>query len=245
MPKKIIDEEYLDKLKALDLIEDDENNPRLVLKLKGDGAKVTEKFNIRVYKNKKDKLLMIHNDDYTLERLVNHGGLVADEGKRLIFIDDAAWSFPIGGALCGVYDKGRDEYHWREIEVRYFQGKRYKRKKYMDRFRERTMEIIHDIDPDKKKTKIKICTGAILEKAKRSLRSEGYIVDIEEIGEPLQTWLEERARRYVEEVADKDIYYDPKEVPRKDLGKRYRQVLGYIRKKGLYYLAKGKLFRRK
>lgn len=235
----VIDEDYLEQLKALDLPLKESKNQWLVLHMHGDGDRASSKFNIQVYENSEGRLTLVTNDQDTLDGLLEGREPVSLEGKRIIQIDDSGWGFPLGGVLCGAHDSEIDRTIVREVEVEYFQGERYQRKEYLDRFRDRALEIVSMLSPSIDSTVIKICTGYVNIEAKKALREQNFaLVQVDEIGEPLQTKLEEQNRRYIKQLIGKDLYYDPKGMSRKEIAQRYQQAIEYAREHNLWHLVK-------
>ncbi len=97
-----INRELFDKIKKLGLPNKKENNPSLLLHVHGDGVTASEKFNVKVYKNKKGGLSLVTNDEETLNRLLRNEKPAKKEWT--IVIDDSGVGFHLGGALVGVYD---------------------------------------------------------------------------------------------------------------------------------------------
>ena len=237
--KEVIDQEYLDLLKSLELPVKVQANPWLVLYKHGDDLRAPTVFNVQVYQNKEGRLTLVTNDKDTLDRLLAGEDKIDEEGKRIILLDDSGWGFPIGGVLCGVYDFKTDQFHAREVEVEYFQNDNFDNQLYLDRFRDRALEIIEEINPSLEETVIRICTGYINIKAKDSLReSGGLLVTVAQIGEPLQTLLEEEHRKYIEELIGEDLYYDPKELSEQAISQRFHEVVNFAERNDIMHLAK-------
>jgi hypothetical protein len=239
-----ITQDYLEQLKALGLPTEKRPNPYLVLFMRGDGERAPSNFNIQVYTGKKG-LRLVATDKLTLDRLLSgkssidtEGKRIITEGKRIITIDDSGWGFPLGGVLCGAYDAGTENFYWREIEVEFFQDPQFKNKEYLERYKERLIEIIEEINPPADGTLIKICSGYVISRARESLRERSYTVEVTEIGEPLQSWLEEQNRRYIEQLVGRDVYYDPKRLSKEEVAKRFNEVVTFARENDLMHLAK-------
>lgn len=208
--------------------------------MRGDGERASPKFNFTVYSNSAGQLKLVTNDFSTLERLLRGEGLQSEEGKRIILMDDSGVGFPIGGVLCGAYDAQTGQFYFREVEVEYFQGQDFSNRAYVVRFRERALEIIDAIEPNQEETVVKICTGFVNTKAKEALRSRKLlVVEVAEIGEPLQSRLEEEHRRYVSGlVGGAEIYYDPKALPKSQIPDRYHKAVDFARSHNLTHLLK-------
>ncbi len=233
-----ITQDYLNKLKAIGLPTKDLPNPSVVLFMYGDGIRASPKFNFQVYGGRKG-LTLVTNDKATLDRLLSGEALPDLSGKRIILMDDSGWGFPVGGVLCGAYDEQTRTFHLREVEVEFFQGLRFTNHDYLERFKERAFEIVDEIGPSLDDTVIKICTGYVNTVAKEGLRERGfYLVDVDEIGHPLQTWLEEQNRRYVKNLLRQDLYYDPKTLTKREIARKYGEVMNFARHNNLMYIVK-------
>jgi len=237
--KLVIDKAYLKKLELLKLPKKGSTNEWTVLHMYGDGKQVSKKFNFQVYKDKKGILTLVTNDFNTLDRLLAGEKRVSEEGKRVILIDDSGWGFPLGGVLCGAYDLMAKRFYWREVETKYFQGTEFQEKCYLERFKERALELIDEINPNKKETIIKICTGYINSKAKEELRKHDFlVVEVDEIGEPLQSLLETQHREYIKNLVGKDRYYDPKTVTSSKIAKKFDYTVNFAKENNLMHLVK-------
>ncbi len=232
-----INRDYLEKLRKANLLNVKPKTEWVILHKRGDGIIASPAFNFQVYKNKKGNLTLVTNDDSTLQRVLR-GERISEEGKRIVLIDDSGWGFPLGGVLCGAYDFQTNQFYKREIEVEYFQGERFQRKSYLERYRERAIEIVDKINPAPEETMIKICSGYINLKAKEALRENFLVVEIDRVGEPLQSWLEGEHRKYLQERVRKDIYYDPKGLSKGKIARRYDEVIKFAEKYNLMHLAK-------
>ena len=62
---------------------------------------------------------------------------------------------------------------------------------------------------------------------REKLRRLGYDVRVVEITGLLQVQLEEVYRRYVLREVGADIYYDPKDMRKSDIPRKYRESLAY------------------
>ena len=234
-----IDKKYLQSLQALDLPSREPRSEWVILHKQGDGKRASTKFNFQVYTNSRGVLRLVTNDFPTLQRLLEGRGEVSEEGKRIVLMDDSGWGFPIGGVLCGAYDFQTGRFYWREVEVEYFQGERFQNKAYLARYRDRALEIVHEINPSLEETIIKICTGYINTRAKEALRQGNFfIVEVAQIEEPLQTLLERQNKEYVRALVGKDVYYDPKGMPTAEVARRYREVVSFAQRMSLMHIVK-------
>lgn len=233
-----IDKMYLDRLKSLPLPTKNRSEPFILLDMQGDGKKAHTNFNLQVYKNKKGHLTLVTTDVQIVRQLLEGKEKTSDVGKRIILIDDSGWGFPLGGILCGAYDSQTKNFYVKEIETDFFQGEKYQNKLYLDRYKERAVEILNEIKPNPTETIIKICTGYVNTKAKDILREMGFLVEAEEIGEPLQSWLESQHKEYVIRLIGTDIYYDPKETSKPAISRKFNEVIAFANAHNLTHLLK-------
>jgi len=233
-----ITEDDLRKLKKLGLPSINPKSQYVVLHMHGDGTRASTAFNFQVYTGRKGYRL-VTNDKTTLDRLLSGEAPIDVKGKRVLLLDDSGWGFPIGGVLCGVYDAETGKFYQREIEVEFFQSPRFGKKEYLERYKERALEIIEKIAPSIGETVIKICTGYINTKAKEVLRERNfYLVEVDKIGEPLQSWLEEQNRLYVERLIGRNLYYDPKALHQTQVPARFHEVVEFAETHNLMHLVK-------
>ena len=121
----------------------------------------------------------------------------------MLQIDDSGWGSIIGGACIGVYNTDNNKLYSRLIPVKYFQGKKFKDKDYLDA----AWDIaIHGMTSVCKgtintKTTVQICRGFLLSKIREmflSLKNEFLNVEFVEINKPLQPLLEEQFSKSLE-----------------------------------------------
>lgn len=238
MYSRSIDEEKLEKIRELDLRENELGNWQ-VLNMNGDGERAPENWNVAVYENKYGDLTLVTNDKRTLDDLLEGKERPSEEGKRIIQVDDSGWGFPLGGVLAGVYDLETDDFWVREITPEFFQDPEFSDKKYLDEYAKQVLDVFKEFEPSREDSLIKICTGYINDGAKGKLRRKGYeMVEVDRIGEPLQSTLEESHRKYIIDNYGEDVYYDPKELGEGEIAQKYREVLEFIEENGLWEEAK-------
>lgn len=235
METKIVDESFLKQVEALDLPKKQENNPWIVLHVFGDGKRASPKFNVKIYRNKKGIFKLVTNDFHTLQQLLE-GKNTRKKFERVIMADDSGWGYPCSGVLVGVHDSETNMLMFREIDVKYFQDPLFSEKAYLQEYARQGIAIIDELNPDKNSTLIQICTGYVNTALKDQLREKGYHVEVAEIGEPLQTALEEEHKKYIMKLGLD--YYDPKEVPPEKIPSMFQHVLEQMKKKNLTHLAK-------
>ncbi len=158
--------------------------------------------------------------------------------ERIISIDDSGWGSPLLGVLIGAHDTLTDQIVTGEIPVNYFQSPQFKKKGYLDQAALVTLRLLDRLNASPEGTLIRICTGCIHTKTVQTLRDKGYHVETTAIGEPLQSNLEKIHAEYVRKGTGADIYYDPKETERKDLGKKFYGNIEWIKENNAWHLAK-------
>ncbi len=232
-----IGHDYLERLRTLPLTAVKQSSPWVVLYMCGDGRLASTKFNFQVYRNKRGELSLVTNDKPTLQRLLE--GREAESRKRIVQMDDAGWGYPLGGVLCGAYDFQTGRFYRGEVRVEYFQGELFRRKSYLESYRDVALQIIDKINPDTKNTMVKICTGYVNTEAKKALRERQFlVVEVDEIGEPLQSWLEAETQDYIRALTGEDVYYDPKALPKREVARRFGEAVRFARERNLMHLAK-------
>jgi hypothetical protein len=242
---RIINSEMLDKLKALGMPEVKENNPWLMLHIKGDDTKAPGSWNAKVYRNKAGILKVVTTDMDILDSLLTNTApstpvSVATEkkSKRVITIDDSGWGFPLMGVLIGAHDSQTGQIIIEEIKVEYFQSPYFETKLYLKQAVIATMRLLDRLKASPDGILIKICTGYIHTEAVRVLIENGYTIERGVIGEPLQSRLEAEHAEYVKKATNAGIYYDPKELDKKEIGRKFHEVIAWIKKHNARNIAK-------
>ena len=106
----------------------------------------------------------------------------------MIYIDESGWGSLIGGVAIGLYNSGTGEFYSEIIPVKFFKGKKFKSKGYLNEAYRIVIEGLGIILSD---DKITICRGYILSKVREYFdRYRGYKWKTGEIGQPLQGYLE-------------------------------------------------------
>jgi hypothetical protein len=95
---RIINSEKLDKLKALGMPAVKENNPWLMLHIKGDDTKAPCSWNAKVYRNKAGILKVVTTDMDVLDALLTNtaqsdsvSAAIKRKPNHIITIDDSGW----------------------------------------------------------------------------------------------------------------------------------------------------------
>ena len=231
-----IDEIILEKIKALGLPEKKENNPYILLHVYGDGVRASNKFNAKVYEGKKG-LKLVTNDYHTLMNLIENKIVSEKDYKRIIYIDDSNWGCAIGGVLVGAYDTLAKKVKIKVIDVKFFQEPLFSQKAYLDEYAKNGIELVNEFNTNPNDALIRICTGYLNTKLKEELRKIGFNVEVAEIGEPLQTEIENKAREYVKSFGY-DKYYDPKQLMPAQITDEFNKTISWLKEKNLMKFAK-------
>ena len=171
---------------------------------------------------------MVTNDDHTLKCLMNGESNRPVKVNRVISIDDSGVGFLLGGVLCGIYDSETDKVKTAAVDAKYFQGESKDNKMYLDEYSKACLKLVEELNPDKKTTLIKICTGYINSKAKDDLRKNGYYVEVCEIKGRLQDELEYAHKNYLDYEFGYRDYFDPKGASPKELANEFRKVKKWV-----------------
>ncbi len=207
MDVRMIDEACLERIRGLGLPCAKDRSPYVVLSVRGDGARAPEKWNARVYRDKRGRLKLVTVDLKTLTDLLE--GRPRTLKMRTMMVDDAGWGFPLGGVMIGASDGSRVEAGL--VPVDYFQGERFERHEYLGYAASVTLELLRRFGASPDDTLVEICTGYVNVGSKEALRKAGYEVKVAEIKGLLQDELEKRFAAYVKGLGY-DGYVDPKET---------------------------------
>jgi hypothetical protein len=253
MATQPITQTQLEMLRKLGLPEVKENNQWLLLHLKGDGEKAPQSWNARIYTNNAGSMKAITTDMATLAALLD--GRQQDqqmvppakpEASRVISIDDSGWGFPLLGTLIGLHDSLDNSIRISEVPVKYYQSPFFERKDYLYEAANQVVRLLGDLqhpnsdifDPRTVDVLFKVCTGYVNTGIVRELRERGFKVETCAIGEPLQSALETAHMNYIREKTRADIYYDPKELDKAEIPKKFGEIVKWIEKNNAWSLAK-------
>jgi hypothetical protein len=224
MDVKPIGPDCLGRIRKLGLPGVEENDPYVVLSVRGDGVRASQKWNARVYKDKHGRLKLVTVDLRTLQDMLE--GRLAAVKRRTVSVDDAGWGFPVGGVLIGASDGLTIETGL--VPVEYFQGEKFERHEYLVSAAALTIELLGRFEARADDTLVEICTGYVNVGSKEALRDAGYEVKVVEITGPLQDGLEKRFAAYVKDLGYPG-YVDPKETH--DSKERFEDVLRWVLEK--------------
>ncbi len=211
-----------------------ENNRYLMASFKGVEAKgITPKWNVKIYTYsvKKRGHSLVCVDKHVLRKLLDedYDSFVPPD-LAVLRIDDAGWGFPLCGVMVGVSDE-RDV-RTAAVPVEYFRHdtrNNFHTKRYLKRYAELAVQLLDQFGASPDTHRIEICTGYVNQPLREKLRRMGYDVRVVEIKGLLQDRLEEMYRVYVREAVGADIYYDPKDMDKSEIPRRYGECLRYGR----------------
>ena len=110
-----------------------------------------------------------------------------------IQIDDALWGSLVGPTFIGAYRPETDEFAYGAVDVRFFQGRPFARKRYLQETTNVIRRLLESLRADDAET-LEICTGGIFDHAGRNL---GYEVRRTKITGRLQDLVEGVATDYL------------------------------------------------
>jgi len=156
-------------------------------------------FRALVTKNRQGVFKLSSNDAHTLERLLSGKGFPVSE-KPVVWIDDAGGGCPIGGVLIGVFEEKTGRFLFREIPVKFFQGKNMREKAFLREIADAAAGLLEELGVSPNSARIQVCSGHLNTLAKERLRELGFEVDMScPIGDPLQSLIENAHLAYLKE----------------------------------------------
>jgi hypothetical protein len=230
MDVKAIDEGCLERIRRLGLPAVKDNNPYVVLNVRGDGARASPKWNARVYRNRAGRLKLVTVDLKTLQDLLEGRAPAAKRAgaikKRVISVDDAGWGFPLGGVMIGATDGKTVETGL--VPVDYFQDGPFERREYLKYAADVTLGLLERFRAYPDTTLVEVCTGYVNAGSRKALREAGYEVRVAEIKGLLQDELERHFAAYVRGLGYAG-YFDPKETH--DPRKPFESIINWVEEK--------------
>jgi hypothetical protein len=209
-----------------------ENNPHLLKSYAGvEESGITPKWNVKIYAfNKKKKgHSLVCGDKNVLSVLLDEDyEALVTPNLQVIRIDDAGWGFPLCGVMVGVSDE--KTVLTAIVPVEFFRNdtdNRFDEKHYLKYYADLAIRLLHTFGATPDNYRIEICTGYINKLLKEELRKFGFDVRVVEITGLLQEELEAQYRKYVLEEVALDIYFDPKDMKKADIPRRYQASLNY------------------
>jgi hypothetical protein len=115
----------------------------------------------------------------------------------------------------------------------------YEKKRYLQEYTRKGFTLLELIGTTPQTHRIEICTGFINIMLRDALRQRGYDVRVTEIKGLLQDRLEDLFKDYVRKETGIDLAYDPKEMKKEDIGKKYYSVLNWGKKNAPHLLKSG------
>jgi len=214
------------------LVSRSENNRYLLASFRGvEGGGISPKWNVKIYRYsiKRRGHSIVCVDKYVLRKLLDedYASFIPPD-LQVLRIDDAGWGFPLCGVMVGVSDEQKVK--TAVVPVEYFRAETehgFHTKRYLIKYAELALELMKDFEANRETHRIEICTGYVNQGLRERLRGIGYDVRVVEIKGLLQSELEERYGRYVLEEVGADIYYDPKDMKKAKIPRRYRESLAY------------------
>ncbi len=124
-------------------------------------------------------------------------------------VDDAGWGDLVGGCVVVVRRVETDEYYVGEIPVELFQEPKFKTKQYLDKAVEIVENGLKSLNVHRGE-EIRICTGFVLSKARRTISQQGYIVTPTKIVGETQRLAERMFLKTLEKIGLKLDEEDPR-----------------------------------
>ena len=209
-----------------------ENNPYLLAAYVGvEENGITPKWNVKIYTyNKKKKgHSLVCVDQHILSRLLEEDfDSFIPPDLQVLRIDDAGWGFPLCGVAVGVSNEV--EVQTAIVAVEYFRDdvdSHFQTKRYLKEYMDLAIHLLDHFGANPDTHRIEICTGYVNQPLREELRSRGYDVRVEDIRGMLQDTLEQVYKEYVLDEVGSDVYYDPKEMIRSEIARRYTESLRY------------------
>jgi hypothetical protein len=212
-----------------------ENNDSLMASYAGVEEKgISPKWNIKIYKFNREKNghSMVCVDMLVLQHILNNDfASFVPPDLRLLRIDDAGWGFPLCGVMVGISDE--QEVKTATVPVDYFRSDtdvNFQTKMYLSKYADLAFRLLEEFHASPETHRIEICTGYVNQPLREWLRKRGYDVRVVEIKGLLQDQLERIFKQYVFDLIGADIYYDPKDINKSEIPKRYFQCVKYGKK---------------
>lgn len=212
-----------------------EGNPYLLASYIGVEEKgITRKWNVKMYTyNKKKKgHSLVCVDKYVLSQLIEKEyNSFVPPNLKVLRIDDAGWGFPLCGVMVGISDEKNIQ--TAVVPVEYFSDdtkRHFQTKLYLKEYSNFAKKILEQFGATPDTHRIEICTGYVNQPLREELRKLGFVVRVVEVKGMLQDKLEEMYREYIFHEVGSDIYYDPKDMKKQEIPRRYREALEYGRK---------------
>ncbi|MDP8246506.1 MAG: hypothetical protein P9M00_00040 [Candidatus Tritonobacter lacicola] len=213
-----------------------ENSPYLLASFGGvEGKGISPKWNVKIYTyNKKKKgHSLVCIDKHVLGKLLeeDYDSFIPPD-LQILRIDDAGWGFPLCGVMVGVSDE--QNVQTGIVPVEYFRDdteNHFQTRRYLKEYANLAIQLLGNFGASPDTHRIEICTGYVNQPLREELRNLGYDVRVVEVKGLLQDKLEEIYREYILAEIGSDIYYDPKDMKKSEIPRRYRETLELGRKR--------------
>ncbi len=212
-----------------------EDNFSLIASYRGvEASGISPKWNVKIYdyNTKKGGHSIVCVDLLVLHRLIegDFASFIPPD-LPVLRIDDAGWGFPLGGIMVGVSDE--QVVKTAIVPVEYFRKdtqNHFMTKRYLKKYSDLAIDLLKEFEATPSTHRIEICSGYVNQPLREKLRIFGYDVRVVEIKGMLQEELENIFKKYVAEIIGADIYYDPKELEKSDIPRKYYECVKYGRK---------------
>jgi hypothetical protein len=213
-----------------------ENNPYLLVSYKGvEQMGISPKWNVKIYTYSEDRRghSIVCVDMLVLDRLIREDyDSFIPPALPVIKIDDAGWGFPLCGVMVGVSDE--KNVYTAVVPVEYFRHDTrqhaFRTRQYLQEYTRLALGLLNQLGVSHGTHRIEICSGFVNQPVREKLRRQGYDVRVVEIKGLLQDRLEKLYKAYVLEDVGRDIYYDPKDMEKAKIPKRYYECLEFGKK---------------
>lgn len=113
----------------------------------------------------------------------------------MVQIDDSGSGSLLGGTIIGVLRTETNEYQYKIIPLKYYQGENFDKKEYIHYVVTIVQDIFQQFNVSKQE-KIEVCRGYMFEELKRWLKENQYNFRSTKIDDPLQTKIEKSFEDY-------------------------------------------------
>lgn len=209
-----------------------ENNFYLLTSFYGVEIKgISPKWNIKIYKynSRKGGHSIVCVDLLVLRKLIDADyASFIPPALPVLRIDDAGWGFPLGGIMVGVSDE--QVVKTAIVPVEYFRKdtkNHFMTKRYLKKYSELAIDLLNEFEAAPSTHRIEICSGYVNQPLREKLRRCGFDVRVVEIKGMLQAELENIFKKYISDTIGADIYYDPKELEKSQIPRKYNECVRY------------------
>ncbi len=149
--------------------------------------------------------------------------------------------FHLEDVIFGLYDNSLQKFNTIELSVSFFKSPLFENQAYLSESAHLFSDMFekNGCSPMASgQTNIYVCPGFVNNGISDILSQKGYTVHRAAIGEPLQTQLEKSYADYIYRITGQTFYYDPKLLPKKQIGRRFFQVINWIKANNRFDIAK-------